>query len=129
MNRTKPKTSLNTRRSNNGLGCILALLAIYYLSIGVHLIHPLFHQHDGDHYCYSHSEAEFACHHDDEGPHCPIHLFCQLTDHFHSNTRSYHPLSTLVYSTFVPLLISQCSSTIIANLPARAPPFKQQLRS
>nr|WP_320050549.1 hypothetical protein [uncultured Desulfuromonas sp.] len=64
---------------------LFALLAVFYLTIGVHLLHPLFHD------SHSHETETALCYHHSEEHHhapCPLHDYCQTIHHL---DLSVHP--------------------------------------
>nr|WP_320115838.1 hypothetical protein [uncultured Desulfuromonas sp.] len=108
------------RRSVPVLSLWLTALAVFYLTIGVHLLHPLFHrghEHSANHgLSYHHSE-----HHHHAS--CPLHDYCQTIQHFDladgASCVSFFSLA----APYAGSVHQQIPQHVNATYPARAPPI------
>lgn len=108
------------RRSVPALSLWLAVLAVFYLTIGVHLLHPLFHPSHAE--CGRHelSYQQSEAHH--HSP-CPVHDYCQTIHHLDladvELAVSLFPLVTPYIQPCHQRIQQHCNSTC----SARAPPI------
>ncbi|MDY0191541.1 MAG: hypothetical protein RBR22_12500 [Desulfuromonas sp.] len=113
-------SALRQRQSVPRFNLWVAALAVFYLTIGVHLLHPLFHQKHDNSYNYATSYHNAEHHH--HAP-CPLHDYC-LTIH-HLN------IADDVYTIRLLMPTERCNARFkqrvphqyhLASTPARAPP-------
>ncbi|WP_321531424.1 hypothetical protein [uncultured Desulfuromonas sp.] len=107
------------RRSVPTLSLWLTALAVFYLTIGVHLLHPLFHQshEDSTHHALAYQDSEQHHH----AP-CPLRDYCQTIHHFDlADAAPAVPIFSLD-AVYIRPIYRQIQQHLDTSYPARAPP-------